>query len=814
MKSIAHIREEDNCIQTNEEHLLGVKGLAEELGKKLNVKHLAGLAGMLHDLGKYSTAFTDYIWKAVYDPKNAPVRGSVDHSTAGGKLLYNFFHKHEKSTIYQKLIAEIIGNVIISHHSYLHDYLSPESITSPYLKRVRDKELEEFTETKETFFQKVMPESEVYAYVEKAESELKGFLKTLHPDELEFQMMFLTKYIYSCLIDADRTNTREFVQNVTSSSEEERNKETRLLFADYYQKLTRKLATFKQNEQAHSPINILRTDMSEQCEQFAKEPSGIYTLSIPTGGGKTLASFRYALKHAKKHDKKRIIYVVPYTTIIEQNAREIRDIVQDDLNVLEHHSNVIIDDPANEEDIYMSEKNRKLMLAKDNWDSPIVFTTMVQFLNVFYAHSSRNVRRLHNLAESIIIFDEVQKVPTHCVSLFNRSLNFLSKKANASIVLCTATQPALDYVEHRLNINPDGEIIKNLPGVIDAFKRVEVIDKASSEKYTNKKLTQFIFRQLEIKDSVLVILNTKSVVRNLFKMLEEQKEDNIILFHLSTSMCAAHRNDILEKVRKYLDKQTKLICISTQLIEAGVDISFDCVIRSLAGLDSIAQAAGRCNRHGEVDTREVYIIDHGEENVDRLKEIKTGKEITRKLLVDLNQDSETHGGDILSLEALSRYFQEFYTSFTKDLNYLLPKLNTDLSILLGGSRESNSFCIAYRNKWNESFPLVNANSYRTAARHFRVIHNETTPVIVPYQDGKDYIAQFNSYEKVDDLSLTLRKSQHYTVNLYEQELEQLKTNGQIESLMDGMILVLKEGAYDKKYGVEIEGDSPLGLSLF
>lgn len=483
------------------------------------------------------------------------------------------------------------------------------------------------------------------------------------------------------------------------------------------------------------------------------------------------------------------------------------------MHLLEHHSNVIVDQ-SNEEDMYHTGAKKQLMLSKDNWDSPIIFTTMVQFLNVFYAYSSRDVRRLHNLTESVIIFDEVQKVPTHCVSLFNRSLNFLYKYAYSSIILCTATQPALDYVEHQLEINPNTEIIKDLPEVTEAFKRVEIIDKASSESYSNERLTSFIFGQLKKKDSILVILNTKEVVRNLYKKIEEQKDDQIMLFHLSTSMCAAHRNNILEDIRYQLSHKRKIICISTQLIEAGVDISFDCVIRSLAGLDSIAQAAGRCNRNGEVKLREVYVIDHEEENLNHLKEIASGKEITRKMLIDLKRNPNEHGGDILSTQAMKHYFKQFYTMFKHDLNYYIPYLNKSITNLLGDQRERNKYYIAYKQKWKKSLSLILANSYETAAKHFQVIDNKATSVLVPYADGKEYIAQFSSNEKVNEFSTLLRKAQHYTVNLYDHELNKLKANDQLESLMDGMILAIKEGAYDKEYGVEVDGDSPLSFNLF
>jgi CRISPR-associated endonuclease/helicase Cas3 len=808
MNSIAHIRESDHKVQTVEEHLLGVRDLAEAYGEKIGVRHLTGLAGMLHDLGKYSVEFRDYIVEAVNNPDSPPKRGSVDHSTAGGKLLYQYFHAEGKINLYKGIIAEIVGNAIISHHSYLQDFLNPES-ESNYLNRVRDKVLIEFDITKQNFFEHIMNEEDFHNYVDMAAIELEKFLAKEPPGNREKQLMFLTKFIFSALIDADRTNTRLFEEDKIDEATDKQEQ----LFDTYYERLMTKIHSFNNQQNAHTPINLLRTAMSNQCDQFAENPSGIYTLSIPTGGGKTLASLRYALKHVKRYNKKRIIYVVPYTTIIEQNAAEVRKILMDEANILEHHSNVVEDNNVVDENQSGTANGlQKLKLAKDNWDSPIIFTTMVQFLNVFYANGSRNIRRLHNLSESVIIFDEVQKVPIPCVSLFNQALNFLKTYAYCSIVLCTATQPALDFVEYKLEINTDAEMIESLDGVIGAFKRVEIIDQATNETFNTEKLFEFIKVKMEEVQSILVILNTKTVVKNLYNQLKE-KTSSIPIYHLSTSMCAAHRNKILDEVRHQLSEGNKIICISTQLVEAGVDVSFDCVIRSLAGLDSIAQAAGRCNRHGEKDIQTVYVIDHEEEKLDRLKEIKVGKQVARKILIDMRSDKTSHGGDILSKRAMERYFKEYYTEFATNLNYFIPKFKKEMTELLCSKKERNDYYLAYFAMKGERPPLFIANSYKTAAENFHVIDNITTSVIVPYEDGIEIIAELNSNGSIDDLTRLLRKAQQYTINLYKNEIDQLAGNGGLVSYFDGKILALKEGAYNKEFGLNIGNDSPLSLNI-
>ncbi|WP_028596323.1 CRISPR-associated helicase/endonuclease Cas3 [Paenibacillus assamensis] len=819
MRSIAHIRESDKQEQTIEEHLLGVQMLAERYGAKLNLRHVTGLAGLLHDLGKYNVRFIEYILAATDSSiTDKPKRGSVDHSTAGGKLLYDFFHSKDNNS-YKRRLAEIVGNAIISHHSYLHDFLN--SSGSDYLRRVRDKALdeEEYELMKQTFFKKVMNEQEFHHYVNKATTELEQFLNKVEPTPKKIsslpatKYMFLCKFVFSALIDADRTNTRLFEQNRS----EDPLIDTGQLFQDYYDKLMTEIHSLQKDGEAHSTIKLLRRNMSEQCERFACKPSGIYTLSIPTGGGKTLASLRYALRHALEYGKKRIIYIVPYTTIIEQNAQTVRKILNDEVNILEHHSNVIegafeLDDE--DQDGFITTE-QKLKLAKDNWDAPIIFTTMVQFLNAFYANGSGNIRRLHNLCEAVIIFDEVQKVPTPCISLFNQALNFLKEYGQSTLVLCTATQPALDFVEQKLELSPDGEMIEKIDDVIQEFKRVEILDHASDQTFDNERLDEFVQNTLQDEGSVLVILNTKSVVKKLYEQMMEQqmKYDggSVPIYHLSTSMCAAHRQAILEKVREHLHDKEKVICVSTQLIEAGVDISFDCVIRSLAGLDSIAQAAGRCNRHGKDTLRNVYVIDHEEENLMHLTEIRKGKEITKLILKDLQLNPSHHGGHLLSRQAMEFYFKKFYMKVKPDLNYFVKKVSRNMTDLLYSAKNDvDGFYQHYiRNNGGQHLPLFITNSYRTAAEHFHVIKEVTTSVIVPYGKGKEIITDLNGNGTIDDLTKVLREAQQYTVNLYKHELDELDRNGGLSSCLDGKVLVLKEGAYSEEFGVDIDNDSDM-----
>lgn len=800
MGYIAHIRQKDGQIQTVHDHLKEVSVLCERFGDKIGVKYLAGLAGLLHDLGKNCNEFKEYILEAVANPDNPPRRGSVDHSTAGGRLVYQRYYTDQKS-VDEKLAVEWIAMCIISHHQGLRDFLTPLSKSS-FLERVSEKELKEYENAVSTFFETQVSEKEFDEYFAKAKAEVLEIIKAIRNKELQpISASLIIKYMFSCLIDADRTNTRRFEEN--EQFEEPFNSQS--FFSESYSALMEEIASFSKANDANHPINQLRSEMSRQCEAFAAHPSGIYTLSIPTGGGKTLASLRYALKHALTHQKERIIYIVPYTTIIEQNAKEVRDILKNDSYILEHHSNVIEENEAENEDYDLNKK--KLKLARDNWDSPIIFTTMVQFLNTFYARGTRNVRRLHHLTNAIIIFDEVQSVPIKCISLFNEALNFLHIIGNSSLVLCTATQPALDFVQHKLKISKKSEMIKNLKQVSESFKRVNIIDQTTPQGFNASELKQFIHTEMDKVSSILVILNTKTAVRKLFDELnadDESQRNDYTLFHLSTNMCAAHRKDVLSELIKSLKAGKRVVCVSTQLIEAGVNISFECVIRSLAGLDSIAQAAGRCNRHGEDEIRNVYIIKSADEKLKSLREIEVGGEKTKRLLDEFKAKPDAFGNDLLSSEAMSSYFKYYYHHIERELNYPILELQKDLFDLLNTNKDYHG---AFKNKRGFLYPLASRQSFATAESYFNVIDSPTTSILVPYNDeANELMLKLNGNLDSKELGNLLKTAQQFVINIYKHDLKNLEKSGDIYSLLHGNIFALREVAYTYKFGLELSGE--------
>lgn len=798
LEFVAHIRQSDLEKQLLSEHLKNVQQIAERIGKKIGIPHITGLAGMFHDMGKYSDEFLEYLEEAVNNPENPPKRGSIDHSTAGGKYLMENFH-----TKYNFLI-ECVANAIFSHHGQLKDMVNADG-ESPFLKR-KNKEDLGYEKVKQRFFQEMYSEDYIKQYVNEAAKEISiiadKILKKTGNNQMLFKKIirkyitYLTLFTFSALLDADRTDSRQFDENTV-----EEPFESEKIFNRFAEKLEEHLKTLEKKS-IQNEITLLRQQMSNMCYEKSKLPTGIYTLSIPTGGGKTLASLRFALNHALKHSKERIIYVVPFTTIIEQNAEEVRNILDAKDYLLEHHSNVIENEIDDEHLNFENYQNyKKIKLAKDNWDAPIIFTTMVQFLNTFYSRKSRNIRRLHNLTNSIIIFDEVQSVPVNCVTLFNEALNFLKDIGNSTVLLCTATQPALQYVEK--NITVDGELIDDLPRIVKAFKRTNLINMIKDGGWTTEELAQFVNEQLNECNSVLVILNTKSVVKKLY---DEFSNSEIKTVHLSTSMCPKHRKQKIYEMRKCLKNKEKIVCISTQLIEAGVDVSFECVIRSLAGLDSIAQAAGRCNRHGEVASRDVYIINHKEEVLNNLPTIKKGGYESKKILRDIEMDPTLFDGELLSENAMTLYFRNFYQEFKPYLDYPTPVGKNIYEMLLGNNSE-------FLDEFKEEQAIWMHASFETASKYFEVIDSKTHSVLVPYDKGKALISELYSAGGIENVTTFLKEVQQYIVNVFDHDLNRLIKNGVVEKIefKNYSLFVAKESAYDDQYGLSVEGEA--GLSL-
>ncbi|WP_342514136.1 CRISPR-associated helicase Cas3' [Sporosarcina sp. FSL K6-1522] len=808
---IAHMRKSDFKIQTVQGHLISVSSLAKEYGKKAGFAAMAELSGFLHDMGKNTKAFSTYIKNAVKEMGEPLER--IDHSTAGAKYLYEAYYVDEPKTqeeAISNMVVEIVGMVILSHHSGLQNFIQTDGSQSDFFRRVCKEDLPYYEEVQEEFLGILSNKEKVEELFKAANEEIKALFPKLqqllqkHPDGENSNFIFFSlvmKYIFSCLIDADRTDSRRFDEDDTT----ELHQSNQAFFKESYNHLMDQVKKWAASPDATKPINKLRAEMSERCDLLAEEPSSIYQLSIPTGGGKTLASLRYALKHAELAGKDRIIYVVPYTTILEQNADAVRKTIKNKEQVLEHHSNVI-DDVESEEDpdFYSKPHQKRMQLARDNWDHPIIFTTMVQFLDTFYAKGTRKSRRLHNLTNAIVIFDEVQSVPVKHIPLFNNAVNFLHHFGKSSIILCTATQPSLTKTSYPLMMDKGTEMVKDLSDVVKAFERVTFESKVEKEGWDAEEISDFAVEELEDKQSILIILNTKKAVLNVYQQLKETPD--CLVYHLSTSMCPQHRKDILKEViEKLEEKKEKVICISTQLIEAGVDISFECVIRSLAGLDSIAQAAGRCNRHAESEKGIVYIIRAKDEALSKLPEIALGQEVTEE---DVLSRSEL-ATDLLSPAAIQTYFDFYLSKAGRRIKMTDSKLNVELIELLNHSQK---YIAAIPSNHQ---PTLMTSMYKTLESHFEVIEAPTTAILVPYGEGEELISNLNEdihdYEKLNEY---LKKAQQFSVNVYRHTLQNLAAEGLIVSLFNDSIYALKDGGYHEEYGLEAEGEGKLSSSIF
>lgn len=502
----AHYRKEDEAIQAVEVHLEGVKSLSGMYAAKIGFQNTGILMGLLHDIGKFSDEFFEYINTAIQNSKeNKPEPAkTVDHGKHGAILILERYHK---SDAYKKVTSEILAMLLCYHHGGLEDYISEDLDIKLWTRcgQSGDEYTRDisYTQAKERFFERIISSEALDKLFDASVAEFKTYIdkKREAGNFSYYDFSLLIKYLYSCLIDADRYDTYLFMQNKQEDMEIDYNE----LWGNFSRKLKVKeeyFKNYKTKSELEEKIRQLRYDIWQYCNDFADKPPGIYTLTVPTGGGKTLSSLRYALNHAIMYGRKRIIYVLPFMTIIEQNSGVVRDVLDAGEYLLEHHSNVIFNE-ENEED-----QLQYWRLLTEQWTSPIIFTTMVQFLNTFFSGGTRSIRRLHNITDAIIIFDEIQALPTKCISLFNETINFLASQCRNTVILCSATQPSLDMVKRKINVNQ--EIIPDLQNKFKEFKRMEIIDSRYHNKMSLAQLGDFICKIKEDNDSILIVLNTKT----------------------------------------------------------------------------------------------------------------------------------------------------------------------------------------------------------------------------------------------------------------------------------------------------------------
>jgi CRISPR-associated endonuclease/helicase Cas3 len=702
------------------DHLTRTGDLAFELGRDAGVSELAQVAGRLHDIGKYSQAFQRRLEGA---------KRPVDHATAGAREIARLFQTEP-----QKPFAELLSYCIAGHHSGLPDYgdISDVEGDATLLARREKKKLEDYS---------------VY------KTEIDTTALTFQPrlikpikDHRNFSVSFLARMVYSTLVDADWLETETYMNGGKKPRGEYESIEV----------LTQRLSLFlRRFDNPQNVINQKRTETLKACLEKSADKQGIFTLTVPTGGGKTLASMAFALNHAVTHGLKRIIYVIPFTSIIEQNAAVFKDCLGE-ANILEHHSNFDWEGHKQESpDDETNNATEKLKLASENWDIPIVFTTNVQFFESLFASKKSRCRKLHNIAKSVIIFDEAQMLPREYMKPCMLAVQELVQNYGASAVLCTATQPLLK--QFMPNMPEFTELAPDPQALFNFYKRVQV-------KNMGKLPDAELLEQMNTLPQVLCIVNTRKHAKGLFDGLAEEGR-----FHLSTLMCPAHRKETLVTIRERLKNEGTCRVVSTQVMEAGIDVDFPVGYRALAGLDSIIQAAGRVNREGKRPSGEMFVFEPESEFIKRTPTyIKQTADVARSILRDF-------GVDPTSMQAISAYFNMLIT--------LQDKRIFDAKEILPCFDKSDGF------------------DFKTAAEKFKLIEDNTVAVIIPYNDKAAKLVEELRYTPYP--ASTLRKLQGYTVNVYEQEFQALNAKGVIGMAADAYAVLTDTSYYDAQTGIII-----------
>lgn len=711
-----------------EEHLLAVAVLAAEFASVFNSQDWARLSGLWHDIGKFREKFQKYI-KSVsgYDAEahieGAP--GRVDHSTAGT------IHAVEKLGIHGRIIAYMIAG----HHAGLPDWNGEPA----------------------SLFQR-MEDGKQKGYLQEAlqNAPTTGLLDQpcpTSPPPQDGSIALWIRMLFSCLVDADFLDTEAFM--------DERRKDLRA----GYPALNELLSAFDQHmndktaNATDSPVNRIRAEVLRQCREKAELPAGLFSLTVPTGGGKTLSSMAFALNHAVHYGKQRVIYVIPYTSILEQTAEIFRKIFGDE-NVIEHHSNL---DPDKEDS--------RSRLATENWDAPIIVTTNVQFFESLFAARTSRCRKLHNIVNSVVVLDEAQLLPPEFLDPILHVMQDLSQNYKVSFVLSTATQPAFSPRPKFLGLGGVQELMDDPDGLYADLKRVEA---ELPQDFNTPRTWESIAGELQQYESVLCIVNSRTDCRTLHALMPRGT------IHLSALMCGQHRSEVIAAIKQRLKNGISTRVISTQLVEAGVDMDFPVVYRALAGLDAVAQAAGRCNREGILPgIGKVVVFVPPKPAAPGLlrKAQQSGQEIMR-----LTE------GDPLTRERFEAYFRRYYASLNS-----LDEENI-VSLL-----DMHNRAEARRAEFN----------FRTAAEKFRLIKEEgQTAIIVRHGESNNLIAALEASRNMQPHQRRgiLRRLQRYTVNIREQECKKLMDSGDIREIFEGCYVQQTDTLYHLQLGMLLSKD--------
>lgn len=811
--------------QPLDEHIKNVAKYAALFGKRNHLCAICRLLAYLHDMGKYSPEFQLYIRKIADDIKNDRKSNpsKIDHGSYGAAYLYVYvmprIEKQNSSTKIKAILpffTDFLAMCLAYHHGGLDDYLSVATIKSPIKTRLQPfidgtNKQTPLAEVKSYFFEDCINQSELNKLENEAVNEFLALLERIsnapHPDEnrktnqRNYDVQLILKFAYSCLIDADRLDAYNY------SASEPLAPETTIVhdLDEYIEKLEEKLNSFqikKSGSASEKNIAELRASISHECCSAANWETGTYALTVPTGGGKTFASLRFALEHAKYHansesEKTQIIYVLPYTTIIEQNADEVRKTLNCSTNLLEHHSNVNFSD---------DEYNEEYKLLTERWDVPIIFTTQVQFLNTLIQGNGNSIRKLHTLANSVIVIDEIQTIPLKCTYLANAAFNTLSRYLNSTVILCTATQPNLKELEVPVLLKDPGELTQDPTAAASAFKRMEIVDATKDAGNSVESFIDWMDDLFLKQESILIVMNTKNGVKSVFNKLREINQTHSI-YYLTTYLCPAHRKERIDEIREKLKSNIPLIVVSTNLIECGVDLSFRYVIRNLVGLQSIIQSSGRGNRHGEHSISQTYVVDI-QESVSALKELIVGQQCTMRLLSAFAQRPEDYDNTLLSQTAIDTYYDIFSAEarIKEKMGYPIESMSRNVPLQaydLLAERNMNHKNLA----WSK-YKLTYSYPFKFVSQHFQVIDQNTSGIVVPFNEEAKNLQGLLMSKSVllDDKQKIFRDIQKFMINVYQSDLKKLIKKGDV-SLVPWTedLYILREAAYSDDFGIHEEG---------
>ena len=802
---IAHIRESDGKEQTLSSHCRNVAALCSRGAEIAGLSRLAELIGLTHDMGKATDEFADYLRAALRDDK---AKSPHHHAPTGAIYAYRRWFMRENASACERAAAQIAMLCILGHHAGLTDCLDVKG-KSTLLKNMKDEAAPVHADKAIAWFlQNIADEAELDALFESACRELSALFHDLDRPSADTAVALglISRLMLSALVDADRWDSACFEYNENPFE---------AAAAPDWNAL---LNTFERFRRTHlsgeGDINRIRADISDLCWEKAASDTGVVTLSVPTGGGKTFSSLRYALRHAALNGQRRLFYIIPYNTILDQNARDIREALADYPSILEHHSNVVIES-EDEQDTYKR--------LTERWDSDIILTSLVQFLNACYAAPNSAARRFHALTNAVLIFDEIQSLPKACKVLFERAIQFLTQYCRSTVVLCTATQP-------RLSLTPAPvELMPHVEALYERLKRVRYIPQLDADR-TCASAGAEIAHLLEEK-SVLAILNTKAAAWSVYdeatRILRERghalaafdpllpedtladaaracSPDEILCVHMSTLLCPAHRKRLIAWIKAWLRAGRRVLCVSTALIEAGINVSFPVVIRDLAGLPSVVQAAGRANRNMEYGRGDVLIWNFPEETraLAHLEDVQHGADITRTFLNSASIDND----ELDSPKMIENYFNQ-------EARYIEEKQEFPVEVREDGLRKScyqtellgkNTQIVSGIGKYKSLKPLVLHQSFRTAGKYFYVIPDDTKSVLVPWGGGAELIAALNGEHDMREEIRLLRRAQAYSVNVYDNMYRRLKNAGAISLIGNSGVCALAEGFYSDAGGVSVE----------